>query len=135
MSSSSWCRFMENPKSKFKSLPSGKPLSDVTLKNALSDVFKTYASNAEKVVALGGSQANTNFNRIVSLKASKSNHYSGSGRLLYIVDASVNEKNEGHKFFITVSFLCVSQLFCIFSIYNRTCLFVKLNECDYIIFS
>lgn len=104
MCSSSWCRFVENPKAKFKSLPSGKPLSDVDLQNALCDVFKSYAGNAEKLATLGSSQANENFNRIVSSKAPKSNHYSGSGSLLYRVDASVNQKNEGHKYFISVSF-------------------------------
>lgn len=53
---SSWCRFEENPKTKFKSLPRGKPLSNVALQNALCDVSKT---------SLGISQANENFNKIV----------------------------------------------------------------------
>lgn len=51
-----WFRFEENPKTKFKSLPCGKPLSNVALQNALCDVFKT---------SLGISQANENFNKIV----------------------------------------------------------------------
>lgn len=137
MCSPSWCRFVENPKAKFKSLASGKPLSDVDLQNALCYVFKTYAGNAKKLATLGSSQANENVNRIVSSKAPKSNHYSGLGSPLYRVNASVNQINEGHKYFISVRFFLCIIISCtgIFSIYNRSCLFDKSNECDYLIFS
>ncbi|XP_062590329.1 uncharacterized protein LOC134251925 [Saccostrea cucullata] len=97
------CQILEESQITFKSFPGGKPLNDVALQNALCDVFKTYASNADKLGALGISQANEKFNSIVSSKAPKSNHYSSLGSVLYRIDESVNQKNEGHKYFLSLN--------------------------------
>ena len=103
--SEDWCTFLKNPQAKFKYLPHGRPLTDVRLQSALQDIFTSYAASSDKLASLGSTQANESFNKIVSSKAPKSNHYSSSRSLMHRVAASVAQKNEGQKYILDVSFL------------------------------
>ena len=49
-----------------------------------------------KLLHLGSTQANENFNYMVAQKAPKAVHYSDSASLHYRIAASVANKNEGH---------------------------------------
>lgn len=100
--SSSWCRFLENPKEKYNSLPHGRPLTDKHLQSTIQHIMETYAMNAEKLATLGSTQGNESFNRLVASKAPKANHYSSSSSLKFRVAASVLQKNEGHKYVMHV---------------------------------
>jgi hypothetical protein len=100
--SSSWCRFLENPREKYHSLPHGKPLADEELQSTIRHIMETYETNAEKLAALGSTQGNESFNRLVASKAPKANHYSSTSSLKYRVAASVLQKTEGHEYVMHV---------------------------------
>ena len=95
-----WCGAVQKPSTPhiYKSLPGGKPLVDVNLKSSLVKVLEQFTSPSmiDKLLHLGSTQANENFNHMVSRKAPKALHYSASSSLHYRVAAAVTEKNEGH---------------------------------------
>ena len=69
------------------------------LKKDLSDLFKVYAENAEKLAPLlGSTQANERFNNMVASQAPKNRHYSGSESLCFRVRAAVCVKNIGQNY-------------------------------------
>lgn len=108
--SSRWCKFIGNPCKKYKSLPHGKPLQDGPLHEALKELLLTYVSNAERLSCLGSTQANESFNRMVSAKAPKSNHYSSSSNLKHRIAACVAQKNEGHNYLVMVKKIILLKL-------------------------
>ncbi|XP_033725277.1 uncharacterized protein LOC117315239 [Pecten maximus] len=57
-----------------------------------------YRSRARNLLHLGSTQANENFNQMVSSKAPKARHYGGSSSLMNRVSATVLQKNEGHSY-------------------------------------
>jgi hypothetical protein len=100
--SSRWCKFIDSPNLRYKSLPHGKPLKDRLLQNALKEVFSTYASHSDRLSCLGSTQCNESFNRMVSAKAPKTHHYSSSSSLGYRIAACVAQKNDGHRYLVKV---------------------------------
>uniref|UniRef100_K1QMG1 Uncharacterized protein n=1 Tax=Magallana gigas TaxID=29159 RepID=K1QMG1_MAGGI len=73
--SATWCSYLKNPsKFRYRSLPEGKPLTSVDLKSALTDVINNLKDRAAALTNLGSTQANENFNFIVSTKAPKNNY-------------------------------------------------------------
>ncbi|XP_061190963.1 uncharacterized protein LOC133199106 [Saccostrea echinata] len=101
--SARWCKFIDNPNLRYKSLPHGKPLKDRFLQDDLKEVFSSYASHSDRLSCLGSTQSNESFNRMVSAKAPKTHHYSSSSSLRYRVAACVAQKNEGHRYLIKVN--------------------------------
>ena len=96
-----WCTSVHNPFAPrvCKSLPSGKPLKYVDLKRSLTKLLENFSFPAmtDKLLHLGSTQANENFNHMVARKASKAVHYSDSASLHYRVAAAVGQKNDGHS--------------------------------------
>ncbi|KAK3100622.1 hypothetical protein FSP39_022733 [Pinctada imbricata] len=85
------------------STPDIHDLKGPELKQSLQDLFHKFSRNAESLSDLGTSNPNENLNNMISKKAPKSQHYSGSESLAYRVSAAVAQKNTGHKYLIEVS--------------------------------
>lgn len=77
-------------------LPYGKYLSGEDFRNNLH-VFSELAKNASELSNLGSSQANENFNRIVTCKNPKNVFFGGSESTSFRVAAAVAHKNIGHQ--------------------------------------
>ena len=127
-----WCRAVQNPSVAhiYKSLPGGKPLVDVNLNASLVKVLEQFTSPSmiDKLLHSGSTQANENFNHIVSRKAPKAVHYSASSSLHYRVAAAVTQKNEGHAGINQVFSLNLLR-YCIKIInYNKNCLPVSSDN-------
>ena len=97
-----WCAFKTNPNGRYKSLPFGRPLTSESLKVALEQLFASYRRKSGKLASLGSSQGNEAFNKLVSSKAPKTLHLSGSANLNYRVASSVAQQNQGHKYLMKV---------------------------------
>lgn len=123
-----WCIFKSNPESRYKSLPFGRPLTDESLKLALDQLFETYRKQSQKLAFLGSTQGNEAFNKIVTSKAPKSLHLSGSANLNYRVASSVAQKNQGHEYLLNVR--CMKKRHC-----QYACLLVYLNVNMFYLFS
>ncbi|KAK3108325.1 hypothetical protein FSP39_005637 [Pinctada imbricata] len=96
-----WCGFLRDENTyKHKTLPNGDDLKGPELKQSLQDLFHKFSRNAESLSDLGTSNPNENLNNMISKKAPKSQHYSGSESLAYRVSAAVAQKNTGHKYLI-----------------------------------
>ena len=78
-----WWRFLNEPSSKFQSLPYGRPLSGEILQADILQIFEKFEEQAEKLRDLKSSQANESLNNTVASKAHKSAHYSGSESLSF----------------------------------------------------
>ena len=78
---SDWCRHIDAPNSKFSSLAFGKPLNNKNLQDQLEKMFGKYKVHSEKLANLKSNQADESFNHVVSVKAPKSSHFSGSESL------------------------------------------------------
>lgn len=102
--SQSWCRFLSDSNAKYRSLPYGKPLSDVSLQTDVQDLFGKFEEQPEKLAHLSSTQANESLNKTVASKAPKTHHFSGSESLSYRVAAAVAQKNAGHTY---VSRVCM----------------------------
>ena len=96
------CAFKTNPNSRYKSLPFGRPLTSECLKVALEQLFASYRRKSGKLASLGSSQGNEAFNKLVSSKAPKTLHLSGSANLNYRAASSVAQQNQGHKYLMKV---------------------------------
>ena len=64
----------------YKSLPGGKPLTDDNLKDSLTKTLNLFTTPVmlNKLLHLGSTQANENFNQMVAQKVPKAVHYSDS---------------------------------------------------------
>ncbi|XP_069102792.1 uncharacterized protein [Argopecten irradians] len=99
-----WCTFIDNPSTfRFKSLPKGEALKSPDLKKDLEAMVHKYRGRAKSLLELGSTQANENFNQMVSSKAPKSRHYGGSSSLINRVSATVLQKNEGQTYLTKVN--------------------------------
>ncbi|XP_062592947.1 uncharacterized protein LOC134254452 [Saccostrea cucullata] len=99
-----WCSFLKNPSQfRYRSLPEGKPLTCPHLKNALTDVIENLKGRAASLTSLGSTQANENFNFIVSTKAPKNKSFGSSKSLRGRISASVLQKNEGQGYLAKVN--------------------------------
>ena len=88
----SWCRFIEEPLSKYKSLPHGRALRDDALQADLVQIFKKYEDQTEKLAQLESTQANENLNNMVASKIPKTHHYSGSESLNFCLQQLLPRK-------------------------------------------
>lgn len=107
--SSRWCRFIElvtQLTCQYKSFPHRKPLVNQNLQSSLEKVFTAYAGHSNKLSSLGSTQGNESFNHMVAAKAPKNVHFSSSGNLSYKVAACVAQKNNGHKYLVSVQKKC-----------------------------
>ena len=96
-----WCGYQRNPQTfKHRNLPYGKDLTDQSLKADLEATMEPYVQQSESLANLGSTQANESFNNLVSQKAPKRLHFSGSSSLKFRVDASVTQKNEGKEVYL-----------------------------------
>ncbi|KAK3084373.1 hypothetical protein FSP39_012413 [Pinctada imbricata] len=69
-----WCSFLKNTsQARYRSLPGGKPLTCLSLQTDLISIVQNLKDRATSLVNLGSTQANENFNFIVSTKAPKQN--------------------------------------------------------------
>lgn len=99
-----WCRFKEDPENyKHRGLPDGKGLHGTQLHSDLTQIFGTYANNAEKIAACSSTQLNESFNAIVASKAPKGRCYGRSESLVYRLDAAVSQKNTGTGYVVNVA--------------------------------
>lgn len=101
--SNTWCKHLDEPSTSFKSLPRGKALTDPLLQTKLEEIIAKYKSKADKLICLSSTQANENFNGIVSTKARKNHHVSGSESLDYRINAAAAQKNSGYEYLLAVS--------------------------------
>ena len=99
----SWCRMLSKKDSRHSSLPYGRPLTDMKLKQALETLFRSFLKHAGKLSNLGSTQGNESLNKTIASKAPKSNHYSGSASLNFRVAASIAQKNMGQSYLLAVS--------------------------------
>ena len=99
---SDWCRHIDAPNSKFTSLPFGKPLNNKKLQDELEKMFRKYKAHSEKLANLKATQANESFNHVVTAKAPKSSHFSGSESLDYRVGAAVSQTNYSYSYILKV---------------------------------
>ena len=93
-----WCGATHNAEYKFSSLPYGKPLEDVNLKEELVNIFDIFALNADRLAPGGSTKVNESFNNIVASKAPKSRHYSSSESFSFRLGAAAAQKNEGKSY-------------------------------------
>ncbi|CAG2253222.1 unnamed protein product [Mytilus edulis] len=69
-----WCSYQKNPSQfRYRSLPQGKPLTCPSLQTDLKAIVNSQKDRAACLTNLGSTQANENFNFIVSTKAPKNN--------------------------------------------------------------
>ena len=98
-----WCGFLQNPQTyKHKGLPYGRDLCGEAIKVDLTNPFKVYVENAEKLAPLASTKLNENFNAMVAAKAPKSRHYSGSNSFNVRVSAAVCKKDMGQLYLCSV---------------------------------
>ncbi|XP_063431634.1 uncharacterized protein LOC134714327 [Mytilus trossulus] len=94
-----WCSYQKNPSQfRYRSLPQGKPLTCPSLQTDLKAIVNSQKDRAACLTNLGSTQANENFNFIVSTKAPKNKSFGSSKSLTGRISASVLQKNEGHKY-------------------------------------
>ena len=93
-----WCRFIDNPTARYRSLPYGKPLTRNSLQESLQKIWAKFEDQAEKLASLESTRLNESLNNTVSSKAPKTHHYSSSGSLPFRVAASIAQKNVGHTY-------------------------------------
>ncbi|KAK3083296.1 hypothetical protein FSP39_018759 [Pinctada imbricata] len=99
-----WCSFLKNPsQARYRSLPGGKPLTCLSLQTDLISIVQNLKDRATSLVNLGSTQANENFNFIVSTKAPKQKSFGSSKSLKGRLAASVLQKNEGHGYLTKVN--------------------------------
>lgn len=84
------------------SLPGGKPLSNVSTRQAVSELFEVFASNAEKLAPIGSSQRNEALNNTILSKLPKTKFYGGSESNDFQVAAAVLQKSTGRDYVSTV---------------------------------
>ena len=103
--SSRWCRFIKSVTQIANTNRSliENPLSTKNLQSYLEKVFTAYAGHCNKLSSLGITQGNESFNHMVAAKAPTNVHFSSSGNLSYRVAACVAQKNNGHKYLVSVS--------------------------------
>lgn len=103
--SSRWCRFIKSVTQIANTNRSliENPLSTKNLQSYLEKVFTAYAGHSNKLSSLGITQGNESFNHMVATKAPNNVHFSFSGNLSYKVAACVAQKNNGHKYLVSVS--------------------------------
>ncbi|XP_053382773.1 uncharacterized protein LOC128549640 [Mercenaria mercenaria] len=89
-----WCGHRKNPDT-YKGLPYGKPLCGETLRSDLDEVINIFIQNAEKIAPGGSTKDVESFNNMISSKAQKRTHYSGSESLFMRTSCAVAQKNEG----------------------------------------
>ena len=93
-----WCKKKNNPNIRYNSLPYGKPLEGVELREAINSVFLKHAKHSARLCYKSSSNANESFNRTIAGKAPKSNHFSKSESLDYRISSAVCQKNMGEKY-------------------------------------
>ena len=100
----SWCKFYTDKDYRPPSLPFGKYLDDLNLETALTGLFSQYTTDTmvTKLSHMESTNANENMNQVISRKAPKASHFSGSESLDYRVAAAVAQKNEGHAYILQV---------------------------------
>uniref|UniRef100_A0A8W8MKU6 Mutator-like transposase domain-containing protein n=1 Tax=Magallana gigas TaxID=29159 RepID=A0A8W8MKU6_MAGGI len=103
--SSRWCRFIKSVTQIANTNRSliENPLSTKNLQSYLEKVFTAYAGHSNKLSSLGITQGNESFNHMVAAKAPNNVHFSSSGNLSYKVAACVAQKNNGHKYLVSVN--------------------------------
>lgn len=62
-----------------------------------------YQDQAEKLANMRSTQGNESMNNLITTKAPKRLHYSGSDSLDFRVASAVLQKNEGHTYVVDVS--------------------------------
>ena len=93
-----WCKKKTNPNLRYNSLPYGKPLEGLVLKEAIGNIFSKHAKNSSRLCFKSSSNANESFNRSVAAKAPKSHHFSKSESLSYRIASAVCQKNIGEGY-------------------------------------
>ena len=102
-----WCNYNKDPENfQHRSLPSGKPLTDQSVKTQLSQLLQALADHADSIAPCGRTRDNESFNNIVAAKAPKAQHYSSSGSLKARVGAAVAQKNLGSTYLSKVYETC-----------------------------
>jgi len=96
----SWCGFLKDRNNyKHNNIPHGKDLTSSPLRTALEKIFLGKESNNQrKLATLSSSQANENLNNMIAAKAPKAKHYASSSSLVYRVDSTILQKNEGYAY-------------------------------------
>ena len=93
-----WCKFKLDPKRKHSSLPYGKCLAGLELREALKKVFSKHADNAARLCFKSSTNPNESFNNMVASKAPKYCHYSKSESLDFRIASTVCQKNVGETY-------------------------------------
>ncbi|MEW8546215.1 MAG: 3'-5' exonuclease [Candidatus Thiodiazotropha sp.] len=92
-----WCRSGEE-KYKHSSLPYGKDLSDVNLREALEKVLDPFIKHPKKLMTTGNTQLNESLNNTAWSKAPKIRNYNMSESFDYRCAAAVCQFNDGKQY-------------------------------------
>ncbi|KAH3801140.1 hypothetical protein DPMN_154786 [Dreissena polymorpha] len=92
-----WCRFIHNSSAKYSSLPYGRPLTNLSLKAALLDVFGAYKKIAPKLSMLGSTQANESLNKSIAIVFSSTTIYE-----IYIVELTYSPRRRQERWNVKV---------------------------------
>ena len=113
-----WCGYIRNPeRCKHATLPYGRDLTDLKLKDDLKKIFENFADGSEELAPSGSTQANEAITSIVRSKAPKIRHYGDSESSDFRYAAAVCQKNEEHSYIQAVQQkLGIKQILFAFSI-------------------
>jgi DNA polymerase III epsilon subunit-like protein len=97
-----WCKAGSTTTYRYRGLPKGRPLVNVTTRRGLENIMACYIANASKLSPLANSQNNESANNIIASKAPKSRYYGGSESSDFRVAAAICQKNIGRAYIPTV---------------------------------
>ena len=97
-----WCKATSNPEYKISGLANGKPLTDPSLLEEITNIFEIYARNAERLAPCASTNRNENFNNIVASKAPKNIHYSSSESLDFRISCAAAQNSRGRSYMCDV---------------------------------
>ena len=105
-----------------KSLPHGRSLSGDELEKCPGKILTMYAADATSLSKLGCSNANESVNNLITRKAPKSMHFSGSDNLSLRVARAVAQNNDDRVYVSRVCMLSISSrsMLILFSVISRS---------------
>lgn len=90
-----WCGYIQNPDSyQYANLPGKKPLTGVSRKQPIKNVFEKLADNAVKIDLCGSTQRNESFNHTVAVSHPKNLYHASTQSFTSRVNVAALKANE-----------------------------------------